>query len=109
MTATPEATPVPVSHHYTGLGDWFLALIVTFTIGALIYWLTAQFGVLRWGVRGGFLALIGGMLGYTYLALGMPGSSSLLQHAGTWGVLLVTILGSSAGWGAAWGWQRIAK
>jgi hypothetical protein len=63
-----------------------------------------QFGLTRWGIRGGILALIGGLLAYTYLSLGMPGSSELLQNAGTGGVALVTILGSILGGGAAWGW-----
>jgi hypothetical protein len=49
------------------------------------------------------------MLGYTYLASGMPGSAQILQDTDTWGVLLVTILGSGLGWGAAWSWQKIEK
>jgi beta-N-acetylhexosaminidase len=102
-TASPVAvTSIPKNH--PNWGDWLLALLVTGGIGVSIYRLTMQFGLTRWGIRGGILALIGGLLAYTYLSLGMPGSSELLQNAGTGGVALVTILGSILGGGAAWGW-----
>jgi beta-N-acetylhexosaminidase len=102
-TATPVAvTSIPKDH--PNWGDWLLALLVTGGIGGAIYWLTMQFGLTRWGIRGGILALIGGLLAYTYLSLGMPGSSELLQSTGTGGVALATILGSILGGGAAWGW-----
>jgi hypothetical protein len=82
---------------------------VTGGIGVAIYWLTTQFGLTRWGIRGGILALIGGLLAYTYLSLGMPGSIELLQNTGSGGVALVTILGSILGGGAAYGWAISSK
>jgi beta-N-acetylhexosaminidase len=115
-TPTPEPSltptmvvinePSPTNRSQTTLGDWFLALFLAATTSAGIYWLTASFGVVRWGVRAGFLALIGSLLAYTYLALGLPGSAQILQVAGTWGLLLITILGSSLGWSAAWSWKQ---
>lgn len=102
MTETP-----PANSSKTTLGDWFLALFMAAMTSAGIYWLTASFDVVRWGVRAGFLALIGGLLAYTYLALGLPGSTQILQVAGTWGLLLFTLFGSSLGWSAAWSWKRI--
>lgn len=115
-TSTPEpsltptlavlTTPSPTNRSQTNLGDWFLALFLAATTSAGIYWLTASFGVVRWGVRAGFLALIGSLVAYTYLALGLPGSAQILQVAGTWGLLLFTILGSSLGWSAAWSWKQ---
>lgn len=106
-TATPESTPTPADRQHPDLADWFLALVASVGLGGAVYWLTSLFGVLRWGVRSGFLCLIGGLVAYSYLAFGMPGSAQILQNAGSWGVLLVTMLGSSLGWGAAWSWQRL--
>jgi beta-N-acetylhexosaminidase len=115
-TTTPEptltptlATPVslqPEDQGQTDLGDWFLALILAAATSIGIYWLTAYFGVVRWGIRSGFLALIGSLLVYTYFALGLPGSDRILHSAGTLGLLFFTILGSSLGWSAAWSWRR---
>jgi beta-N-acetylhexosaminidase len=109
LTPTVQLAPQPASNDQTDLGDWILALLVTGGIASGVYWLTALFGIVRWGIRAGFLALIGGLLAYTYLAFGMPGSSEILQSAGTWGVLLITVLGASVGWGAAWGWQQFEQ
>jgi beta-N-acetylhexosaminidase len=106
ITPTVSVTPAPATRDHTNLGDWFLALFVTLAVGGTIYWLTALFGVIRWGVRSGLLALIGGLIAYTYLAVEMPGSKQLLADTGAWGVFLTTFLGSSVGWGAAWSWQR---
>jgi beta-N-acetylhexosaminidase len=99
--------PVQANRSQTNLGDWFLALFLAGMTSAGIYWLTASSGVVRWGVRAGFLALIGSLIAYTYLALGLPGSAQILQVAGTWGLLLFTILGSSLGWSAAWSWKQL--
>jgi beta-N-acetylhexosaminidase len=106
-TEVPIITPQPPTRASLSLGDWFMAVVVTSLIGGLIFWFELLSQLSRWGIRGGFLALIGGLLAYTYLALGMPGSNDLLVNAGHWGVLLVTIFGSIAGWAVAWSWQKI--
>ncbi len=116
-TPTPEPTPTqtqplvstpsPPNNNRTNLGDWFLALLVAGGLGGAIFWFTTTVGLTQWAVRSSFLALIGGLLAYTYLSMGMPGSSEYLQNTGSWGVVLVTLLGSIVGGGAAWGWQRL--
>lgn len=106
MTPQPVETPAPTSRNHTDFGDWLLVLLVTTIVGGSVYWLTAMFSVSRWGVRGGLLVLIGGLLTYTYLALGMPGSKELLENAGRWGVLLVTMIGSGLGFGVSLSWQK---
>lgn len=106
-TAVPESTGTASTTNRPNLGDWFLGVLVTAGIGGAIYWLTALVGMVRWGVRAAFLALIGGQLSYTYLAVRMPGSEQLVQNTGTWGVLLVILIGAGLGWGAALGWQKM--
>jgi hypothetical protein len=85
--------------------DWLLAILLTAVIGAVTYWFSTTIGQVRWGVRSALLTLIGGILAYSYLAIGMPGSKTLVQHTGTWGVLFFTIVGAGIGWVAAWGWR----
>jgi beta-N-acetylhexosaminidase len=89
------------------LTDWIMAMIMTAFVGILSYRLAAYIGQVRWGVRSGFLALIGGLAAYCYLALGLPGSQNLLELAGAWGIVLVTLLGSAAGILAAWSWRAL--
>jgi hypothetical protein len=101
--STPE-TPTPPST--TGIRDWAIATIVSIVIGLIIYWFTTTFGLMRWGLRSGLLAVIGGLLAYLYIAFGLPGSEQLLQIPGAWGILIFTILGSGLGWGASFGWQK---
>jgi hypothetical protein len=109
-TSTPEATPIPVNINSTGgvdFGDWLAALIVTALISAANYWLINLKSGLRWGVRAALLPLIGGMFTYSYLAINMPGSKPLLADMGTWGVILLVIIGASIGAGTIWIWQRL--
>ena len=104
----PESTPAPSPpSDQTGIGNWFLALLVSSGIGTSIFLLTTQFGLTIWGIRGGLLAVTGGLIAYTYLAIGLPGSEEMLTNFGNIGVLLVTLIGSGIGWGIARGWQFV--
>jgi peptidoglycan/LPS O-acetylase OafA/YrhL len=62
---------------------------------------------LRWGVRGALLPLIGGMITYTYRASNMPGSEALTEKLGTWGVLIIVLLGAGLGIVALGFWQMM--
>jgi hypothetical protein len=87
--------------------DWIMAMVMTALVGFLSYRFAAYIGQIRWGVRSGFLALIGGLIAYSYLALGLPGSQDLLESAGAWGIVIVTLLGCAAGILAAWSWRAL--
>ncbi len=109
-TILPITTPEPPNTSGTiSMGDWLIATVVSIFIGAVIYWMTTTFGLLRWGLRSGLLALIGGLLAYMYLATRLPGSEQLLSIPGAWGVLLVTVFGAGIGWGASLGWHKIQE
>ncbi len=113
-TPTPTETPVaviqpPEPRGRTNMTDWLLAFLLTAVIGAVTYWFSTTIGQIRWGVRAALLTTIGGMLAYTYLALGMPGSKDVVQQTGTWGVLIITVLGAGIGWAAAWGWRGMKE
>jgi beta-N-acetylhexosaminidase len=107
-TPTPNPTPEPVVEirdiHF---GDWFMSFMVTLVIGISTYWAALAAGQIRWGIRSAFLALIGGLLGYCYLALNLPGSMELVQERGAFGVLSITVIGAILGGMAAWGWRGV--
>jgi beta-N-acetylhexosaminidase len=109
-TSTPQATAIPASISTTGgvdFGDWLVALIVAALISAANYWLINLKSGLRWGVRAALLPLIGGMFTYIYLASNMPGSSPLLNDMGTWGVILLVVIGAVMGAAVIWIWQML--
>jgi beta-N-acetylhexosaminidase len=117
-TITPSSTITPTTvviiqppppRGRTDMTDWLLAILLTAALGAVTYWFAAAIGQVRWGVRGALLTVIGGLLAYSYLALDMPGSNVLVQHTGTWGVVLISVLGAGLGWGAAWGWRGLKE
>jgi beta-N-acetylhexosaminidase len=121
-TAQPTNTPVPTSTavfslpipesspeapNHPNLVDWIIAVGVAMIVGFMSYRVAAYIGQERWGGRGGFLAMIGGLLAYTYLALKLPGSEQLFEVAGSWGVILVAFAGAIIGGASTWGWRVI--
>jgi beta-N-acetylhexosaminidase len=105
--ATPMATPPPPPPpNKTDISDWIIASLVSLGIGVTIYWFKSSFGLIGWSVRAALLTIMGGLLAYSYIALGFPGSEQLIDIPGAWGILLVTIIGTVIGWGASYGWQK---
>jgi hypothetical protein len=47
-------------------------------------------------------SIIGGLLAYSYLALQLPGSITLLKKLGTFGVIVFTLFGAILGVGCVW-------
>ncbi|MBN2147445.1 MAG: hypothetical protein JW726_08650 [Anaerolineales bacterium] len=106
VTLTPTPTPtVEPPQAVVNFGDWLAALAVSAVVGAVSYLAISLRGGLRWGVRAGFLALIGGLSAYSYIAIGLPGSSSLIQNYALWGTMATSLLGSICGAAAAWIWR----
>jgi len=58
------------------------------------------------GVRAVLLIVIGGLVGYDYVALGLPGSRELLGSIGILGALMLTVLGAAVGAAGAYFWMR---
>jgi beta-N-acetylhexosaminidase len=114
-TPTPTGTPPPGSDFLTppplipGITDWLMALLVTAGIGFTFYSLASFAGQVRWGVRGGFLAFICGLAAYSYIALQLPGSETMLERSVARGVILTTLLGATAGLLITWLWRVISS
>ena len=105
LTPTPESTPTPPAR--AGIQDWLGSFFATGLVALLAYWLATLFGQMRWGIRGAFLAVIGGLLAYIYLALDLPGGASWITRYGFWGIVLVTCLGALLGAISAWLWRFV--
>lgn len=107
LTPTPESDLLPPPRGTVNLGDWLAALIVAGGLSSGNYLLASRKVGLRWGVRAGLLALIGGLLVYSYLAVGWPGSQALIESYGIGGVTLATFAGALIGAAAAWVWYLV--
>ena len=112
IVPTPT-TPVPIPESdfvtpegHPRFGGWMLILFVLAGGALLAYWVGGSFGPSRWRVRWGLCALVGGLLAYNYLALGMPGAVDALVAWGGGALVGLTILGEVLGAFVAWLWMR---
>jgi beta-N-acetylhexosaminidase len=95
---TPKGTPRFIA--------WLLIILVLLAGAVLVYFAGIRVESMRWGIRWGLCALAGGLLSYNYMALGLPGSANFTTSNGIGGIVLITIFGLLAGWGAGWLWSR---
>jgi hypothetical protein len=108
LQPTPTSTPEPDPVSYPTLGDWafgVLAMGVGSALTFLIGWL--WWGSSRWGLRSALSSLVGGLLAYTYLNLGVEGTKHWVQQSGRSFVIEIVIAGLLIGWiGALIWWMR---
>lgn len=114
---TPTVTspsPTPVADNdlvtpegYPRLGGWMLGLLALAGGAALVFWAANNLIATRWALRFTLCAVIGGLLSYNYLALGLPGAADwIASGSGTFGVLILIFGGEVAGIVTAWVWMR---
>lgn len=110
-TPTPEVINQPVpqapEREQPEMLDWFMSLLVACIVGLVAYRLVALAGLVRWGVRAGFMAVIGGLVSYIYLALQMPGAQEMLDRSGAFAILAMTSSGALVGLLITWIWRNI--
>ena len=107
---SPTASPTTMIISNQGnvdFGDWLAALLLVAMISGGNYWIMNSKRGLRWGVRAALIPFIGGLLAYTYLAIDMPGSETMTQNIGTWGVLIVSTVGAAVGVCVVIIWQMV--
>jgi beta-N-acetylhexosaminidase len=101
-TSTSTATPLPgpVEAFFSRKpqnaqwGELILAMIGVAALGGGGYWAMRQRrGDLADALRAGLWCAIGGLIGYVYFTLGLPGSEVLRTLLSSWGVVLIVILG----------------
>ncbi len=104
-TAAEELAEDEPRMGYPTLGEWALGVIVLGLGGVLaffagrLWWKTD-----RWGQRSALLTLIGGLLSYSYLNLGIGGTRYWILKSGTTFVVEVVLVGMLLGWIAALVW-----
>jgi len=99
---TPVPTPEPeVIPQSTGLRDWGLALLIITAVAWAASRTGALMGQVRRGVRWALMAIITGLLTYTYGALSLPGSEWAMETNQHWGLLLLAFFGALLGWGVS--------
>jgi hypothetical protein len=92
---------------YPRVGGWFLTLLALFGTAGLAFWAISKIFSVRWGLRWAFCMLIGGLIGYNYLALGFPGAADwIAEIAGASGLLILTFSGEVIGAIAALAWMN---
>ena len=120
VTTTPTNLPTKVSNliptkapsppgtsNHPRLSDWLMATFISITIAWSSYRLAALIGHAKWGIRAGFLALISGLLAYSYLAYKLPTSQSLLGDSISMSVFLITLFGTVIGLLVALSWRAL--
>jgi len=104
---TPIPTPIPNTN--TQFSDWALAISISGLIAFISFRLAGLIGKPRWALRAGFLALLGGLSAYTYLALKLPGAQKLLEMSILLSVFSVTFVGAVMGMLTFLIWQIVAS
>ena len=109
----PTLTPTPINdlispEGYPRVGIWLLVLLAVFGGAILIFWAVSRIVSPRWGLRWALCVLLGGLLAYNYLALGLPRAAEwIASGAGAYGVLFLTFIGETIGALAAWVWMKV--
>ncbi len=94
---------------YPRLAAWPLAMLFIALSAWPAYLAGQRLRSKRWGVRWGLCALLGGLMGYNYAALGLPGSLHLATENGMLGLLAVLASGEIIGVVCAWLWMQRAN
>jgi beta-N-acetylhexosaminidase len=93
----------------TGLptGAWPLGMVTAALLGAAGFVWGRRRGSSPWeALRIGLLAATGSLLGFDYIALGLPGSEALLRESPYLALVVLSVLGAGAGLAAAVLWRR---
>lgn len=117
-TETLEPTlipPTPVDENefvtlegFPRFSSWMLAIMFISFSTLLAYWAASLIRSQEWGLRWALCVLLGGLVGYNFIAFGIFGSTQVLLTSGLGGVLGMSAIGEIVGMGVAWIWTRSA-
>ncbi|NJN79392.1 MAG: hypothetical protein HC797_02365 [Anaerolineales bacterium] len=115
IESTPQAEieevedPYISSDGFPRFAAWLVAMFMIVMIAGLVFFVATQFiqrsPALRWSLG----ILLGGLLAYNSLALGLFGISDWLINRGIIGVTMVTFTGQALGFLAGWLWSRAKR
>ena len=89
--------------------EWLLSIMVIWGSAVGIFMVGKQLISLRWGMRWGLLAVIGGMAAYIFLAANTSVSENILARADTGAPAILIIFGIVVGWGMGWVWWQLLE
>lgn len=92
-----------------GLSAWILNILILLAGAVLAAFSGSRMVGQPWGFRWSLSVLVGGLIPYNYLALGLPGGAGYSIQNGIGGIMLLTLAGVFAGWGAGWVWWRLTS
>jgi beta-N-acetylhexosaminidase len=115
LTPTPRlvATSNPVEpitvQPSTGFGGWLIAMVLLAALAFLAFWLGKRLLSAHWGLRWALCTVLGGLLSYNYLALGLPGAGALIGSNRLFGSAGMVLAGAALGLVAGFAWERIVS
>ena len=121
ITETPVPTPAPTitvvptlieaaqPDKHPNTWEWLFSVMVIWASAIGIFFVGDRLISLRWGMRWGLLAVIGGMSAYIFLAARTSGSEQLLERSETGAPAILIIFGIMAGWGLGWLWWQLLE
>lgn len=108
QTPTPTLTPVPAPVAPSPQAEeWILGMALAWMFGFAAFALVYRSHNLRWQSRRGLIVVISSILGYSYLAINLPGSTALYNAVGgAWSTLIVSTIGAVLGYAIGWLWHH---
>ncbi|MDW8226554.1 MAG: glycoside hydrolase family 3 N-terminal domain-containing protein [Anaerolineales bacterium] len=102
----PTSVPAAVEEFAPRASTWLMMVLLLSGMGAGIYTVGRQVVSVTWSIRWVLCTVLGGVIGYTYLALRLPGSSLLFEQTQSIGVGGVVVATALLGWAAGYVWFR---
>jgi len=118
ITPPPTQTPVPSETPEPGVNttgfprmmDWFLIVLILIAGFGVAYLVGFRWwGGAGWAFRSGFCTLIGGLVAYLLLTLGIDSLVELVKQSSSWFIVQMTVVGMLFGWVAALIWWLRAE
>lgn len=110
--STPESSPAIIENEFITpegfprLSAWILTMVFIILSTLAAYWVGGRFLSRLWAGRWAVCTLLGGLLGYNYVAFGFPGSTVFVLTNSLLGVIGISLMGVLLGLGAAWIWSK---
>ncbi|MBI3153333.1 MAG: hypothetical protein HYZ21_14450, partial [Chloroflexi bacterium] len=101
-----EVDPYISDDGFPRFSAWVIAMLVVLLSAWLAYLITVRVTNRRSAVRWALGILLGGLLSYNFLALGLFGITNWTISSGVSGVIIFVILGELLGFVGGWLWSR---
>ncbi len=115
FTPTPESAVTPGTENTSSpaplpnFGGWALMVVLLGGSTWLAFMAGRKFASPLWGLRLGLCAALGGLLGYSTLAVRLPGVTDFIHNTQYLGVGGIVIAGAMLGAAAGYVWLRVRR